>query len=115
MIFIDLQKAFDTISHEILLKKFEATGFLDKCIRRWFRYLCERIFFIEIENQLSDYGKVSGGAPQGSILGPLLFLVHVKDMPQAVKSNLPLYADDSCLMHKHRDVEKNRKTAKHGF
>ena len=95
MILIDLQKAFDTISHEILLKKFEATGFLDKCIRRWFRYLCERIFFIEIENQLSDYGKVSGGAPQGSILGPLLFLVHVKDMPQAVKSNLPLYADDS--------------------
>ena len=96
MILIDLQKAFDTISHEILLKKFEATGFLDKCIRRWFRsYLCERIFFIEIESQLSDYGKVSVGVPQGSILGPLLFLVHVKDMPQAVKSNVPLYANDS--------------------
>ena len=59
--------------------------------------------------------KGSGGVPQGSILGPLLFLVHVKDMPQAVKSNLPLYADDLCLMYKHRDVEKNWKTAKHGF
>ena len=96
MILIDLQKAFDTISHEILLKKLDATGFLDKCIRRWFRsYLCERIFFTEIENQLTDYGKVSGGVPQGSILGPLLFIVHVKDMPQAAKSNLSLYADDS--------------------
>ena len=64
MILIDLQKAFDTISHEILLKKLDATGFLDKCIRRWFRsYLCERIFFTEIENQLTDYRKVSGGVP----------------------------------------------------
>ena len=95
MILIDLQKAFDTINHEILLKKLEAIGLWDKCIR-WFRsYLCERIFFIDIENQLSDYGKVSCGIPQGSILGPLLFLVYANDMPQAVKSNLFLYADDS--------------------
>ena len=51
---IDLQKAFETINHKILLKKFEAIGFSDQCIR-WFRsYLCERIFFVEIENQLSD-------------------------------------------------------------
>ena len=96
-ILIDLQKAFDTINHEILLKKLEAIGFPDKCIR-WFRsYLYERIFFTEIENRLSDFGKVSCDVPQGSILGPLLFLIYVNDMPQAVKSNLFLYADDSCL------------------
>ena len=59
------------------------------------QYLCERLFFIEIENELSDYGKVSCGVPQGSILGPLLFLVYINDMPQAVKSNLFLYANDS--------------------
>ena len=106
MILIDLQKAFNTINHEILLKKLEAIGFSNKCIR-WFRsYLYERIFFIEIENQLSDYEKVSRGVPQGSILGPLLFLVYVNDMPQAVKSNLFLYADDLCLMYQHRDVEE---------
>ena len=66
--------------------------------------LHERIFFIEIENQLSDFGKVSCGVPQGSILGPSLFVIYVNDMPQAVKSNLFLYADDSCLMYQHRNV-----------
>ena len=73
MILIDLQKAFDTINHAILLKKLEAISFSDKYIR-WFRsYLCERIFFVEIENHLSDYGKVSCGVPQGSILGPRFY------------------------------------------
>ena len=95
MILIDLQKAFDSVNHEILLKKPETIGFLDQCTR-WFRsYLCEQIFFREIENQFSDYRKISCGVPQGSILGPLLFLIYVNDMPQAIKSNLLLYADDS--------------------
>ena len=106
MILIDLRKAFDTIKHRILLKKHEAIRFSDKCIW-WFRsYLSERIFFIEIENQLSNYGKESCGVPQGSILGPLLFLAYVNDMSQDVKSNLFLYADDSCLVYQHRAVEK---------
>ena len=77
MILIDLQKAFDTVNHAILLKKLEAISFSEKYIR-WFRsYLCERIFFIEIENQLFDYGKVSCGVPQGSILGPRSFFFIV--------------------------------------
>ena len=97
MIFIDLKKAFDTINHEILLKKLVAIGFWDKCMRWFWLYLYERIFFTEIENRLSEFGKVSCSVPQGSILGPLLFLIYVNDMPQAVKSNLFLYADDSCL------------------
>ena len=58
MILTDLQNAFDTINLEILLKKLEAIGFSDKCIQ-WFRScFYERIFFIEIENQLSDFSKV---------------------------------------------------------
>ena len=110
MILIDLQKAFDPTNHEILLKKLEAKAFSDKFIR-WFRsYLCEQLFFIETENQLSDYGKVSSGVPQGPILGPLLFIVYVSDMSQAVKLNLFLYADDSCLMYRRRDVEENEKS-----
>ena len=59
---------------------------------------------VETENKLSDFGKISYGVPQGSILGPLLFLIYVNDMPQAVKPNLLLYADDSCLMYQHKDI-----------
>ena len=74
MILIDLEKAFDTINHGGIT---------------WFQsYLSERIFFISIENQLSDYGRISCGVPQGSILGPLLFLIYINDMSQAVNSNL---------------------------
>ena len=62
----------------------------------WFRsYLCERIFFVELENQLSDYRKISCGVPQGSVLGLLLYLIYVNDMSQPVKLNLFLYGDDS--------------------
>ena len=83
---------------------------------RWFwSYICEQIFLIEIENQLSDYGKLSCGVPQGSILRRLLFLVYVSGMPQAVKSNIFLYADDSCLMYQHRDVEEIEKQLSKDF
>ena len=115
MILIDLQKAFDTINHEILFKKLKAMGFSEGCIT-WFQsYLSERIFFISIENLLSDYGRISCGVPQGSILGPLLFLIYVNDMPQAVNSNLLLYADDSCLMFQHKDVEEIEKVLNNDF
>ena len=53
--------------------------------------------------------------PQGSILGPLLFLVYVNDMPQAAKSNLFLYADDSCLMYQNGSVEEIEKKINKGF
>ena len=88
IILIDLQKAFDTINHEIIFKKLKAMGFSEGCIT-WFQsYLSESIFFISIENQLFDYGKILCGVLQGSIIGPLLFLIYINDIPQAVNSNL---------------------------
>ena len=95
MILIDLQKAFDTIDHEILLQKLKAIKFSESTIK-WFKsYLSERIFLVNIENKLSDFGEICCGVPQGSILGPLLFLIYVNDVPQAISSTLLLYADDS--------------------
>ena len=103
MILIDLQKGFGTIDHEILLQKFKAIKFSKSTIK-WFKsYLSERIFLVNIENKLPDFGKISGGVPQGSILGPLLFLIYVNDMPQAVTSTLLLYADNSCIIYQHKD------------
>ena len=84
-------------------------GFPKGCIA-WFQsYLFERVFFISIENQLSGYGRISCGISQGSILGPSLFLNQVSDIPQAVNPNLLLYADDSCLMFQHKDIEEIEK------
>ena len=59
--------------------------------------------------------QVSCGVPQGSILGPLLFVNYANDVSQAVKSNLFLYADDSCLMYQHKDLAKIEKILKEPF
>ena len=115
MILIDLQKAFDTIDHEILLQKLKAIKFSESTIK-WFKsYLSERIFLVNIENKLSDFGEISCGVPQGSILGPLLFLIYVNDVPQAVSSTLLLYADDSCILYQHKDVVQIEKRLNEDF
>ena len=90
-------------------------GFSEVCIT-WFKsYLFEIIFFLSIENKLSDYGRILCGVSQGSILGPLLFLIYVNDMPQAVNSDLFLYADDSCLMFQHKEVEATERVLNNDF
>ena len=101
MILIDFQKAFDTIDHTILQQMLKAIRFSTGTIQ-WFRsYLSERIFLVNIESKLSDL-KQKCVVPQRSNLDPLLFLIYVNDMPQAVKSTLLLYADDSCIFYQHK-------------
>ena len=115
MILIDLQKAFDTIDHKILLEKMTFLGFSEKTIN-WFRsYLSNRVFCVSINDTLSDPGNLSCGVPQGSILGPLLFLLYVNDMPQAVDCDLYLYADDSCLVFQHKNVKEIEKQLNKDF
>jgi hypothetical protein len=104
LILIDLQKAFDTINHEILLNKMKVIGFSDQTIA-WFKsYLSNRTFSVAIGSCKSSAGEISCGVPQGSILGPLLFLLYVNDMHQAVDCDLFLYADDSCLIYQSKNV-----------
>ena len=95
MILIDLQKAFDTIDHNILLEKLKAIGFCDDTVNWFHSYLTDRAFLVSIENKYSSISKILCGVPQGSILSPLLFLIYINDMKQAVSSDLLLYADDS--------------------
>ena len=97
MILIDLQKAFDTIDHDILLDKMHCLGFSEPTMQ-WFRsYLTNRLFSVNLGNEFSSAGKLSCGVPQGSVLGPLLFLLYVNDMPQAVSCELLLYAEIRAL------------------
>ena len=115
MILIDLQKAFDKIDHDILLQKLYTTG-LSKYLVNWFRsYLIKRTFLINLGNVFSEPGCVSSGVPQGSILGPLLFLLYFNDMSQAVKYNLFLYADETCLVCQHKDINELEKQLNKDF
>ncbi len=105
MILIDLQKAFDTIDHNVLTDKLAYIGFSDSAVS-WFKsYLSNRSFVVSVEEVYSDPGNLNCGVPQGSILGPLLFLLYVNDMPQAIECDLLLYADDSVLLFTHKDVD----------
>ena len=109
MILINLQKAFDTIDHDMLLKKLSAICFSNHTIG-WFKsYLSNRLFRVNLGNCYSDPSNITCGVPQGSILGPLLFLIYVNDMSQTVKSNPFLYADDSCLIFQGKDVTEIEK------
>ena len=62
-------------------------------------------FLVNVENKLSDLGKITCGVPQGSILGSLLFLIYVNDMPQAKTSTLLLYPGNSCILYQHKDIK----------
>ena len=104
MVVLDLQKAFDTVDHTILLGKMRALGLTDNSIKWFDSYLTGRSQVVDIDGVHSGPKGITCGVPQGSILGPLLFLIYVNDMADAVKCKLLLYADDSALMVSHSDV-----------
>ena len=78
-------------------------------------YLSNRKFTVNLENSFSEVSSISCGVPQGSILGPLLFLIYVNDMPMAVKCDLFLYADDNCLVFQSKNVEDIEKQLNEDF
>ena len=102
---IDLQKAFDTINYNVLLKKMSLAGFSCQSITWFESYLSNRRFQINIKNKYSNVANINCGVPQGSILGPLLFLLYVNGMSHAVNCELFLFTDGSCLVYQHRDVK----------
>ena len=106
-IYIDLSKAFDTIGHGILLQKLPAYGIRNKELSWFTDYLFNRKQIVEINNIRSISEPIYCGVPQGSILGPLLFILFFNDFVDHVKhSSVIKYADDTVIFLSHTDIEK---------
>ena len=97
-IYLDLSKAFDTVDHNILLRKmsdqFEIRGLANKFFES---YLSNRFQYVRLNNSRSKKAKIIYGIPQGSNLGPLLFLMYINDLPKSTCFNTTLFADDTYL------------------
>ena len=100
----DLSKAFDVIDHGILLKKLSNYG-IRGIANNWFRsYLTNRYQFVSIEGARSQMAHIKIGVPQGSILGPLLYLVYVNDIGDSCNGSILSFADDTTLITSHANL-----------
>ena len=99
VLFLDLKKAFDTVNHKILFTKLEMYG-IRGCSFEWFRsYFMNRRQVCAINGKLSDEKQINCGVPQGSNLGPFLFLLYINYLPNCLETtNARLFADDTTLL-----------------
>jgi hypothetical protein len=98
VVFLDISKAFDRVWHKGLLEKLSKFGIRGSLLDWFTSYLRDRIQRVIINGQCSEWTSIKAGVPQGSVLGPLLFLVYINDIVNVVKNcNIRLFADDTCL------------------
>ena len=94
LIYLDFSKAFDRVPHYRLLEKLERIGIKGKLLNIIRDFLTNRKFRVSVEGKFSSLKDILSGIPQGSVLGPLLFLIFINDLPDYVKSSVKLFADD---------------------
>ena len=97
VLFLDLRKAFDSIDHYILIEKLKCYNIQPGAIKLYQSYLTNRTQFIVLFSEESNIQVVKSGIPQGSILGPLFFLLFINDMSLNIDSHTDMYADDSTI------------------
>ena len=100
VVFLDLKKAFDTVDHALLLTKLRNYGIRGDELSWFASYLTDRTQSVSLENVTSDSMDISYGVPQGSILGPLLFIWYINDLSSVTKTcKVILYADDTAIIY----------------
>ena len=113
-IFIDLSKTFDTVNHEILLRKLEHYG-IRGVVLDWFNsYLSNRKQYVYLNGESSQLENITCGVPQGSVLGPLLFLIYINDLPNISEVlQFYLFADDTNIYYENESIIKLEKIINH--
>ena len=97
IIYTDFQKAFDSVPHGRLMEKVSACDIKGKA-QDWIKdFLTDRTQRVVVNGKTSQEGAVTSGIPQGSVLGPILFVIYINDLPQTVKSQIKMFADDTKL------------------
>ena len=96
-VFLDISKAFDKVWHDGIIFKLEQNSISGNLLRLFKNYLSSRKQRVALNGSYSDYSSIESGVPQGSVLGPLLFLVYINDLGRNIKSNIKLFADDTML------------------
>ncbi len=115
-IFLDLSKAFDTVNHSLLLQKLYRYGIRGTPLVWLTNYLNNRMQYVEIDGVRSSNLKVNCGVPQGSTLGPLLFLIYVNDMPNCSKKvAFRIFADDTALFYSSKNSNELQTTMQQEF
>ena len=98
VVFLDIRKAFDTMNHQILSDKLHCYGIGDGELLFFRSYLQNRTQCCSVDGQILTLQTVTCGVPQGSILGPLLFIIYMNDLPAFIReANITMYADDTSL------------------
>ena len=97
IIYLDFQKAFDKVPHQRLLLKLKAHGIGDGIIDWIEQWLTDRKQHVVVDGEVSNWKSVLSGVPQGSVLGPLLFLIYINDLDDNMTSNILKFADDTSV------------------